>query len=258
MGLTRNLGNLSNILTQNGVYAQQATPSQFDNGTNLSTTGFVQRALGNFQTSVVYTTSQTLTAASAGTAIVFNSTSALACTLPLNSTCQPGTSFYIANNNTGTLTIQTQGSDTLLYIGNATTGSKVLNAGDTAFITYISSGQWHIINGSTQLGSTNAFSASKITSGYQKLPSGMIFQWGTVSFASISTGAFNYVTVTLPTAYPTSNLLQYATLAGNQFGVSSWVTLDVEQVTTSNFKVCISSSSGISSTQSVNWMAIGY
>ena len=60
--------------------------------------------------------------------------------------------------------------------------------------------EWSLLTNLSSL----SFQSSKVTNGYQKLPSGLIIQWGT--FYSTSTSG----NVTFPIAYPTDPLIVMA------------------------------------------------
>lgn len=57
---------------------------------------------------------------------------------------------------------------------------------------------------------TAQFASSKAGAGYQKLPSGMIFQWGIVAFAGVTS-----VAVTYPIAFPTATAAVVTSQADN-------------------------------------------
>lgn len=88
-------------------------------------------------------------------------------------------------------------------------------------------------------------------SGYQKLPSGLIIQWG-LNLAAAS-GNPN-LTVTLPIAFPNSTLFAGGTVVGSAIGnfVCLTATLSASQV---QFSV---QANGSISDQHVRWIAIGY
>lgn len=81
-------------------------------------------------------------------------------------------------------------------------------------------------------GSLPGFLASKATSGYQKLPSGLIVQWGTVVIPTTS-GATN--TSALPTAYPTAQLRTIA-VSGEGSGTTIVNMLEAGQSSLNTFQ----------------------
>ena len=98
--------------------------------------------------------------------------------------------------------------------------------------------------GAISLSSLAAFASSLSTNGYQKLPSGLIIQWGTTG--SIAGGST--VSVTLPISFPNAHLASVATCASPP----AIATITGRTTTT----VDIRSSNG--STTSATWVAIGY
>ncbi|MBP2663748.1 MAG: hypothetical protein H6Q71_1696 [Firmicutes bacterium] len=102
------------------------------------------------------------------------------------------------------------------------------------------------------------FGASIGTNGYQKLPSGLIIQWGTVSITIDTNSDDSWYwadkTVTLPITFPTACLCATATgcsaYGGMQFAA-------IESFTTSQVVVQADSTRS-NTTFPVYWMAIGY
>jgi hypothetical protein len=101
------------------------------------------------------------------------------------------------------------------------------------------------------------FGASLASSGYQKLPSGLIIQWGTVTGVTYTaTGAFQNITITFPLAFPTAVLSVASRLAGaNQ--ASAFANLSIEGASKTG-AIAFFSSGGTGSIPSVGYIAIGY
>jgi hypothetical protein len=205
MTVSRNLGALSNLITAGSTYATTTTPPQFDNSTNLVTSAFVQRAIGNFSNHVNYTINTTLTAANAGQ-VITTATASVVFTLPLAGTVAAGTVILFYSAAAG-VTVIKQGSDTL----SSGTGTLTLNSGDTVAVESNGISVWTPILGSAQLAGTASFGASIATNGYQKLPSGLIIQW--TSPATAGTGTAN--SYAWPIAFPTATLFAAGSDAGN-------------------------------------------
>ena len=88
---------------------------------------------------------------------------------------------------------------------------------------------------------------SLAVNGYQKLPGGLIIQWGNI--ASAASGAI--VTVTFPIAFPNAVLTGQATASGNSTtAISAWR----DNLTTTQFAI---RSDGIANS-AIYWLAIGY
>ena len=97
-----------------------------------------------------------------------------------------------------------------------------------------------------------AFANSKVTNGYQKLPGGLIIQWGESTYRE--TNGINGEIITLPVAFP-NNLLQITAtdtgLGANAIGIS--------KINNSQFRVWGRVvSSGVFSNTGFRWIAIGH
>ncbi|WP_175878911.1 hypothetical protein [Burkholderia sp. BCC0097] len=126
------------------------TAPQFDNGTKLATTAFVQRALGNFQNFYAYQNSQTLIAAQAGSLIDFWGSSAATFTLPAATAMPTSGMLYFINSGSAAVTVSRAGTDTILNTGGST--NVVLNPGDSLLIaTTNGPGQWIAIGGTAAI-----------------------------------------------------------------------------------------------------------
>ncbi|MFS2124693.1 phage tail protein [Pseudomonas sp. Pseusp97] len=174
------------------------TPPQFDKDTSLSTTEFVQRALGNFSNQSSVNTTRALTLDMAGQ--IINCGNTITVTLPTASTDAVGATFQINNAGSGVVTVQAPVAQSLYGVGSAVARMFVLGAGDTVTVAYVGGNAWYGWGG-IQLGASAGFAALQQSNGYQKLPSGLIFQWVT----GISDSNGNAV-VTLPVQFPTGFL----------------------------------------------------
>lgn len=174
------------------------TTSQFDADASLATTEFVQRSLGNMRAATGISGNTTLTATHVGQVIQLSNAGPYTVTLPLLSALPDGASIQFACSASGTITIQRQGSDTIHpNMGSAIT-SFTLKAGDSATLIK-TNGVWGLLGGSAALrSSTGDFGAVMQRPGYQKLPSGLIIQWGTTPASSSSAG----VATTFPLPFP--------------------------------------------------------
>jgi hypothetical protein len=186
-----------------GGTSAQATAPQFNNAKNLATTEFVKRQ--GLQASGIYyfATNTTLTAAHAGSAI-YNYGSGVNITLPLISTLAEGVEIKFWNVGTSFYLIG-QGTDQIRLPASTGAANFLVGAGDTITVT-VANGTWWITNGSVTLPGSALFAASKAASGYQKLPSGLIIQWG-----SIITSDAGFVTVTFPIAFPSQSYQEWLT-----------------------------------------------
>lgn len=143
----------------------------------------------------------------------------------------------IKSNTDGSSAIQTNGVDRIQF---DTSGNTNINGALTA-------SSFPIFTGSNQsLGS----------SGYQKLPGGLIIQWGQAS-SSISVDT----TVTYPIPFPNGVLSLTATVNNGAGSTSSFAsigsTVGVATKTSFNFGVRTSNTAARIS-EAVSWLAIGY
>ncbi|MBY8959143.1 phage tail protein [Pseudomonas sp. MIS38] len=171
------------------------TQPQFDSGKALATTEFVQRALGNFAGRVdIGALPATLSASAAGCRIVLAASGTL--TLPLVASVPTGTNFYLFNTTPGVVTITRQGADIISALTVNSQASVTLQSLSTIVIT-AGNGQWVVESGMSALKYAPEFASSWGGSGYHRLPSGLIEQWGTGM-----TDANGYVYVTFPIPFP--------------------------------------------------------
>lgn len=169
------------------------TAAQFDSSSLLATTSFVQRALGSWAGQTNYAAAQVLSAADIGKVIVASGN----ITLPVASTAAPGSRIKITAN-LANRSISPQGTDTITLQNGTIVGSvTVTSQGYIVFERNLSGTSWNVAEGDASLQWSPYFVASLAVSGYQKLPSGLIIQWG-----SVITGAGGSGAVTFPIAFP--------------------------------------------------------
>ena len=136
--------------------------------------------------------------------------------------------FKAAATNTGATTLNVNGLGAQTVVGGAHSalqGGEILANGKclvvwsatlTAFILVGCTGGALQIAPSTQSNhavNLGQFAKSLATNGYQKLPSGLIIQWGVVSCPASYTGGSPYA-FSLPISYPTAHLLLVASNSG--------------------------------------------
>lgn len=221
------------------------TPAQFDSSTKLATSAYVQQALGNASGYYYFTASTTLTAVHYG-CYFETATNAITITMP-SATVRAGTRMTFWNNNANAVTFSTSGgfygqfgaaaatvtipaqasgvleSDgtnwCLNYLsGIGTTATQFDNSTKLATTAFVRN---EILGLSNAIYTASLFPSvigSGISNGYQKLPSGLILQWG--SGVSNSSGV---ATLTLPIAFPNSLLMATCSylLAGTALGVAA-------------------------------------
>lgn len=193
----------------------------------------------------------TMTAANLGTEVYCGGAGSYTLTLPKISASPAGATLMIFSA-VNAVTISRQGADTIT-VGGSTVNSILLNAGDTLHL--VSNGTtWVAFGGSAQLQYSGAFGASLGSNGYQKLPGGLILQWGSLSLPAANT----IQTVTLPIAFPTG--FRFVAISG----AAGYVTNSVSDggayaspVTASTFSVVNAWDGGLSPA-TIYWFAIGY
>lgn len=176
------------------------TQPQFDNSSNLATTAFVQRALGNFKGEAVYNADTALTADAFGRVVILagSANGNRTFTLPSASLGVPGARILLWNNSAYTLTV-VPAAGNALDTGTSLPTSIVLGAGSSLDVLCLPNSLYRVVGGTANLRASSEFAASLGFNGYHRLPSGVIEQWGSASALATS----EIRTVTLPVAYPT-------------------------------------------------------
>ncbi|WP_416052743.1 gp53-like domain-containing protein [Cupriavidus basilensis] len=219
------------------------TPAQFDNSTKLMTSAGV-RTVGIQASGVnIVTTTGNITLAMVGGTIIGNSAAGITETLPAASTVPAGGRLEFLNVNAGVMTVARNGSTDTISVNGSTVTSLALGGGDTLTLESNGASGWYAVSGSAQLGSAAVFSASKAASGYQKLPSGLIVQWGQVTAVSAGTAA------TFPITFPNG---VFTVTVGSNSAASAYVWTNWP-ITTAGFTAYSSSATAAST-----WVAFGY
>jgi len=100
------------------------------------------------------------------------------------------------------------------------------------------------------------FTCSKNSNGYQKLPSGLIIQWGRGTISSPASGSYNIVTVTFPITFPNGILRGYVCLDG--YGANTkWMCIFCQNFQTNSMDVGLVVSAN-EVDRYFDWIAIGY
>ena len=223
------------------------TPPQFDSSLRLSTTEFVQRAQGNLRSETAVNSSTTLGANAIGQLIVGLGATPFTTTLPLASSAPSGSQVhFLATNPVSTWIVQRQGADIL--DNNAGGTYIVLGLGDSAVFESNGAGTWRLVGGSAALRKCADFTSLLLTGGHQKLPSGLIIQWGGGVTGSNGQGTF-----TLPIIFPNAVLKVFITASGT----NSVATLGA--VTTNSVGAnCYTGSTGAGKSENIQYFAIGF
>ncbi|MDF2792323.1 MAG: hypothetical protein K0S85_76 [Pseudomonas orientalis] len=200
------------VLTSNGVAAWWAegtaqvqfskifgdTPAQFDSSKLLATAEFVKRMGVEWSGFTSVSASTVLGNTSAGGIVSASSSTAINVTLPPTGPVGAGAMVMVLCGGTGAVTLlASNGEQITNSSGSAIT--VVVPQGDSAILTRLT-GEWRLVGGTVALKYSASFSCGLGGSGYQKLPSGLIIQWGTMS-ATCSTTVTS-TGVSYPIAFP--------------------------------------------------------
>ncbi|MFV3329324.1 phage tail protein [Pseudomonas sp. NY15437] len=225
------------------------TPAQFDNDSSIATTSFVQNAGLHFGpgAGIGLATSTTLTAAQSGRWIEVQATG-ITVTLPALSTTQASLTTYTIRTNVA-FTLKASGAETLMYgSGNALNAYPVLPGQSLTVVSNGPGTNWYVLGDGF---GASMYGALKAAPGYQKLPSGLIIQWG----GSIS-GADGTANIAWPIPFPGG--------VGAVLAVGRWVSTGLPvyvgintRTNTSGLFYCVDKT-GTPGTMGFDWMAIGY
>jgi hypothetical protein len=205
----------------------------------------VQRQVGiNSGGITPFTASSAIPTTACGTTCIANSAAGISLSLPLASSVAPGATVELLNINSGTVNVQRSGTD---IIQPNDTGINTISVASGENLVLRSDGltKWYVVSGSAQLPYTSGFEKSLSVNGYQKLPSGLIMQWG-----SLNINGGSNATVTYPIAFsstPKTICSMTTPSAGTNVAY-------VNSQTTTTFSANVSGTGASAFT----WLAIGY
>lgn len=240
----------------NNYLVGDATAPQFDATKKLATDEFVQRALGNF--------SSVIQASGLGATILLDNTYVgkvlahgdpvdINVTMPPLSGVSMGGSVHLHNTSSKKITLVASGSDLLTADGQIIS-SVILLTGDTLTL-YKATGLHWFMYGSAVRGEEPGFKSSLVSNGYQKLPSGLIIQWGT-TVAPVATANVNSTKAMLyPIPFPITAMAVYATPANSPAG--NYVTTSAESPGITGFSLLTCSAIALPNLN-VRWIALGH
>lgn len=173
-----------------GIMAGESftTRPQFDSTKALATTEFVQRAAGSLAGYATYSASKVLTAADVGK-YVYAGAAAMTLTLPDATVLPAGSRIYIQAGASTTCNVQSINGNFSGPNGNQVGSPNLLLSAGVATEFIVWGAGWLAVGGSGL--------ALLAANGYQKAPSGLIEQWGSVAVTDNAE-----VTVILPIAFP--------------------------------------------------------
>ena len=198
----------------NVYYADSSKVASFNGrvGTVTLNAGDVTAALGYTPGNVIYTgsyantyqyTNQTATipASQSGNVIILGG-AGNSLTLPYLASCPIGAAFSFFGQG-GTSTIYAQSGEHI-GVGGATSLASITLSGTDNTTIVNDGGAWIVVNGTPMLPGAGGFACNAVQNGYQKLPSGIIMQWG-LGYgvpAAPNTSTPSYVTVPFPITFP--------------------------------------------------------
>lgn len=218
------------------------TQTQFDNSPKLATTAFVKMAGAQYSQVISLNATSAISNTAAGSLVdYYGTTAGQTLTLPLLSSIRIGDSMAVLNTATVPVTLTRGGTDIFSY-GSTILTSMIIQPGEFVCLTQNNS-VWLV---GMHTVSALSFGSSLATSGYQKLPSGLIIQWGTNTVTSGTPLA-----VTLPIAFPNAIHTVHAGMntpagAGNTCYVSPFSTTSITL-----------NANGTAGTNSIGWTAYG-
>jgi hypothetical protein len=232
-------------LRSSGVFT---TAAQFDNSTKAATTAFVKKFGKQYSNVIPFTGALTGVVGHIGGAVYGYSNTANSYSIFDSTSLPVGATVTIWNYGDFGMTIVRQGTDKMQVYGSSYITSFTLKPGAYIEATLVAVGIWQI-NGTGVLANSFDFLALIATNGYQKLPSGLIIQWGAQLSSAV---ALSYAT--LPIAFP--NAFLQGTMTVGTESEACFAQLLGADTTGINFNVY-----GVTAGRkaySVSWIAIGY
>lgn len=151
------------------------------------------------------------------------------------------------DSSANSVTINRAGSDTIKFGTSSVTSFTLSSSGGEITLMSDGASAWYA-SGAASLYSTPEFAASGTTSGYQKLPGGLIMQWGTIASGGSQDGS-----TTFPLQFPTACYVVVPSPTA-----SSNLTINVDTISTTGFNYYrrVANTAGTSTAQA-NWIAFG-
>lgn len=226
------------------MFASVVVP-QFDSGQRAASTRFVQKALGNYSAGRDEAgNGLTLPLSDIGCFVSLTAGGAQTVALPLLESVPDGATVTLHNPTGQNKVVTINGGNRISPDGQIYT-IVTLGPGDVASFTK-QSGVWRM-HGAGALKFSAQFAASLASSGYQKLASGLIIQWGSISVVASSSDQ----AITLPIAFPGAF---HSVVATSDYTLTSGVVGSVATNTNGSLASFIIRCSQGTSTR---WIAIG-
>ncbi|MGX9777084.1 phage tail protein [Janthinobacterium aestuarii] len=186
---------------------ETSTPLQFDASTGLANMAAVQRALGNRSGVRTLSASYAIAAADIGKVLFVQGAEVATLTLPSLAGIPGGATLEIVSQSLLPVIVRGQAGQVIVASNaNNALSSLELNDGDSLVLVKISDGAWLALAGTAQLKYASAFVASLTSNGHQRLPSGLLLQWGYMTTSNTGPSVFAF-----PTAFPAVCLAAWGT-----------------------------------------------
>jgi hypothetical protein len=224
------------------------TPAQFNNSTLLATTAWVTQ-LGNIASGVYpYNANTGIPGSAIGGLVYAYGSAALAFNLPGSAAfgIPVGAQITVLNAASLAMTLSSVGTDKI-NIGSVQTAAIIIQPNDTITLTWNAT-SWFASGGATMLTKSGLFASSIAAPGWQKLPSGLIIQWGSYTTSSQSIG------VTFPLAFPSACLS--LAMSGNT--LTSAAMVGTTSISRTGFTAVSYASGGTYVAVTSSYIAIGF
>ncbi|WP_370600599.1 phage tail protein [Pseudomonas nitroreducens] len=217
------------------------TAAQFNNDTSVATTAFVQNALGNHSGFYEFNNSTVLASLHAGAVVQFVLSGPASVTLPKDIPKGAAIRVVNATSSRGTLSVIVPGGVGSVNGSGGQTKLDMNSGTEMEFVCYVPDvGAYQTFGGSG--------GCSLTTSGYQKMPTGLIFQWGAVVAPAVA------APIVFPIPFP--NAVLHVEGSKDTSG-------DVRRVSCSNktktgFTLYGWASTGTANIDNATWFAVGF
>lgn len=216
-------------------------PSLSDSSLKLAPTSWINKKIGNFSDVKIISAATTLDSSYSGS-LINTGGSTFTITLPPTASIYKGFTVGFYSSSSGNITITRNGTQLLFNGVVAGGGSTNYSLGSGQSIEFTFDGVNWIAMGGTG-------SASLSANGYQRLPSGLILQWGITNVP-----ANTQVLVSFPISFPSGDIPYCLFSQADLNEVTSTTYCTLTRVSSSQFKL----SKNSNFTSAVYWMAIGY
>lgn len=236
------------------------TAAKFDATAKLATMKALKQAGMQHSGPIVITATRTLTPEEAvGNFFVVSGTAGpINITVPALSVCPGGSAITVFNASGFTATLVRSASDAFNVGVIAPVTTYSIAPSDSITMSSLPGvSNWQIYDGSSRLQYTPGFAASKLANGYQRLPGGLIIQWGAVNIGNYPTIQIRQtVAFTFPIVFPTGILAVSNGLVGGHNG-AVFCTSSIEVATASGANA-VYSSGATSPGPIIQYVAIGH